>query len=225
MEAEILADKEGFHIEYTDGVEFIWIIIPASEFVKYELEQDKLIFQIKTKDLSKVINKFKDENLNLEITESLIKVKVEKDNKTKNYEMRLLDRDREKSDMIEKCKAVIKKDEFSTTVKIKSKELQELFDDLALDIDNIIIEVIGGKLFVKEFDETRGQSSSSMDLFSNVQDSKGKYNKNKFNQVITPLSKDDTVVEMKLSNNHPIVLKNTDKIMLNYLLAPIVDNE
>lgn len=217
--------KEGIDLEFSsdDNVEVIIIKIPKKEFIKYEVEKDEA-FSIDSKDILSIIKKYPDENIDMTTDESYINLIITKNRRKREYNRRLMEVKQEKDAIVENVKEKLKTMKFDNVLKIKTKELKEMLDDLTLSTTSIQIEIVKNKLFIKEENETKGKSKTETNLLTFFKNSKVSVNKDRLYKIIEPLSKSIETIEVSTSTDNPLIIKSTEGINLTYLLAPLIDN-
>lgn len=226
VETNLEITETGIDMAFSDGVEFLWIILPKNEFISYEFSEN-IMFGINTKTFSSVIKKLENENLRLEITNSQIKIAIQQENKKKEYNLRVLDAFEDKDKQIgiikEKLRTNIE-ETFGELILINPKDIKSMIEDLVLDLDSVTFQIVNNNIIIREEDATKGNNKSQMTLMQAFADKSARYNKKRLTQIIEPISKTFEKVEIRFKDNSPVLIKINDNLKMYYFLAPLIEN-
>lgn len=231
QELTLTANAQGIDLSSNLDFEFIWVTIPFDSFKDYDLSEP-LEFSLDSREIVKILSKFKDSEINLELTKERCKISFSKDKSAKAFNLRVLDPTYHSSDSDKKAsdraRSIFTSDNyksFGTEFTFPSKELYALVDDMMME-ESIQFILDKDKLTLSQDDQTRGSSSSSQtikgSIFEHIQ---SKFNYSRIASITEILSKMDIQLEMRFKQDAPLMIRYFGELQLRYALAPLVSND
>jgi len=193
----------------------------ASSFAEYQIEQQTQI-AINLSNLKQVLRRAKPTDmLTLELEEGKLKITL-KSKTTRTFSLAIID--------IEEKEQRIPELTFDAAVELDSSELNEAIEDVDIVAESVSFSCIGQTFTISaEGDLSKAKIDINADDSTKINcegESKSKYSVEYLKKMINGSKLSDRVA-IRFSKDYPLKLeyKTVDKVMLNFILAPRVEND
>lgn len=218
-ESTLKINKEGLKINEYDSANVCLINIEINKYQFIDLTEKELIkeYTINIKDLYKILKENKKREVSFYYDNENNKLNLMFNNGLKS-ELSLIDSEKE-----QKYDPII---DHYTKINLSSSKLKEIIKHFNSIKENVIFETDDNifKIFSNSEKSKTEIILNEDEIYTNKYSSRSKYSTEYLNKFLNVLFTDKIV--LKFSNTYPLLIEQkTDNFKINYILAPIIDND